>query len=185
MEFNEILSSLSVSDIVQIIGIIVSFLTSVVAILISLMTMHQNSKMIEESSRAVISIYSRSINTGRQILYVVVKNFGNSTAVISKFDYDYGLAGCYYVPTDRDYLKGLAGASFAPGQSRSCCIDCKKITRPITFTIEYKSGRKKYRDSITLDLRAGANLPHHRDEIKGTDLNTLLCTLQEMLQEDF
>ena len=77
------ISALTPSDIVQILGIIASFLTAIVAIIISLVTLRQNSKMLEESSRAVISVYSQSINTGTPMLFLVVKNFGNSTATIS------------------------------------------------------------------------------------------------------
>ena len=89
MSLNEFISKLTPSDIIQILGIIASFLTAFVAIVISLVTMRQNSKMIEESSRAIISIYPQSINTGTPMLFMVIKNFGNSPAIISKFDYDY------------------------------------------------------------------------------------------------
>ena len=47
------------SDIIEIIGIIASTTVSIVAIVISLITLKQNNKMIEESTRPVISIYSR------------------------------------------------------------------------------------------------------------------------------
>ena len=67
------ISALTPSDIVQILGIIASFLTAIVAIIISLVTLRQNSKMLEESSRAVISVYSQSINTGTPMLFLVVK----------------------------------------------------------------------------------------------------------------
>ena len=59
---NEFITKLTPSDIIQILGIIASFLTALVAIIISLVTMRQNSKMIEESSRAIISIYPQFIN---------------------------------------------------------------------------------------------------------------------------
>ena len=69
---NEFIAKLTPSDIIQILGIIASFLTALVAIIISLVTMHQNSKMIEESSRAIISIYPQSINTGTPMLFIVL-----------------------------------------------------------------------------------------------------------------
>ena len=82
MSLNEFISKLTPSDIIQILGIIASFLTAFVAIVISLVTMRQNSKMIEESSRAIISIYPQSINTGTPMLFMVIKNFGKSPAII-------------------------------------------------------------------------------------------------------
>lgn len=56
MSLNEFISKLTPSDIIQILGIIASFLTAFVAIIISLAAIRQNSKMIEESSRPIISI---------------------------------------------------------------------------------------------------------------------------------
>ena len=66
--------TLTVSDIIEAIGILVSLATSVVAIFISVKTLKQNSDMIEESTRPVISVYAQSINPGVPMFYLVVKN---------------------------------------------------------------------------------------------------------------
>ena len=96
----DFIAKLSPSDIIQICGIIASLLTSIIAIVISLVTLLQNSKMIEESSRAVISIYPQNINTGMPMLFLVIKNFGNSPAIIHKFDYDFDFMDCYRFGSD-------------------------------------------------------------------------------------
>ena len=142
---NEFITKLTPSDIIQILGIIASFLTALVAIIISLVTMRQNSKMIEESSRAIISIYPQSINTGTPMLFIVIKNFGNSPAIIRKFDYDFDFTDCYKFRSERDYLKDFVGSTLAPGQSRICGLDYTKLTRPVTFSLEYQSAKKAYK----------------------------------------
>ena len=53
---------LSTSDWIQLLGIIASLVTSIIAIFISIFTLRQNSKMIEASSRPVLSIYGEAIN---------------------------------------------------------------------------------------------------------------------------
>lgn len=53
----QVFYSLSPSDTIQLLGIVASLITSLAAIIISLMTLRQNSKMIEDASRPVISIY--------------------------------------------------------------------------------------------------------------------------------
>ena len=184
MSLNEFISKLTPSDIIQILGIIASFLTAFVDIIISLVTMRQNSKMIEESSRAIISIYPQSINTGTPMLFMVIKNFGNSPAVISKFDYDYDFTDCYRYRSERDYLKDFIGSSLAPGQSRICNIDYTKITRPVTFSLEYQSGSKKYQETLTVDLQAGVNIPVPKTATSGKELQTISYTLQEALQKN-
>ena len=183
MSFNEFFAQLSASDIIQLLGIVASFLTAFIAIIISLISLRQNSKMIEESTRAVISVYSQSIDTGTPKLFIVIKNFGNSVAIIHKFDYDFDLLGCYCFNSDKDYLKDLIGSTLAPNQSRICCFDYQKLTRPITFKIEYQSGRKKYRDSFTVDLRAGIDMPAPKTATKEEELKAISYSLQEMLQK--
>lgn len=184
MSLSEFISKLTPSDIIQIFGIIASFLTAFVAIVISLVTIRQNSKMIEESSRAVISIYSQSINTGSPMMFIVIKNFGNSPAVIRKFEYDFDFTNCYKFRADRDYLKDFVGSSLAPGQSRICCLDYEKLTRPVTFTLEYQSGSRKYDETLVVDLQAGVNVPTPKTATSNKELCTISYTLQEMLQKN-
>lgn len=181
---NEFITKLTPSDIIQILGIIASFLTALVAIIIFLVTMRQNSKMIEESSRAIISIYPQSINTGTPMLFIVIKNFGNSPAIIHKFDYDFDFTDCYKFRSERDYLKDFVGSTLAPGQSRICGLDYTKLTRPVTFSLEYQSGSKKYRETFTVDLQAGVNIPVPKTATSGKELHTISYTLQEMLQKN-
>lgn len=47
-------TALSVSDVIQLLGIIISLVTSVVAIIISVLSLKQNSKMIADSTRPYI-----------------------------------------------------------------------------------------------------------------------------------
>lgn len=184
MSLNEFISKLAPSDIIQILGIIASFLTAFVAIIISLAAIRQNSKMIEESSRPIISIYPQSINTGTPMLFLVIKNFGNSPAVIKKFDYDFDFSDCYCFRSERDYLKDFIGSSLAPGQARLCSIDYTKLTHPVTFSLEYQSSSKKYQESLTVDLKAGVNVPVPKSATQGKELHTISYTLQEILQKN-
>lgn len=50
-------NNLSASDIIQIVGIIVSLITSIIAICISVKTLKQNSYVLQESTRGNICIY--------------------------------------------------------------------------------------------------------------------------------
>lgn len=172
---------LSTSDIIQICGILLSLITSTTAILISIITLRQNSKMIEESSRAVIGIYSDSINPGVPMLYLVIKNFGNSQAVITKFDYDCDFTDCYKYRVERDYLKDLVNSSLAPKQSRVCLLDYEKLFRPVKFDIEYISCGKTYTDSFTIDLKAGTSMPTSKYATDNKELQSISYSLQEML----
>lgn len=181
--FSDATTSLTASDYIQLFGIIASFIASIVAIIISLVTLKQNSKMIEESSRAIIGIYGETINSGSPKFYLVVKNFGNSLATIMDFSTDFNFTDCYGFRTDKNWIDDLNGCSIAPGQSRICRLDYKKITCPITFQIKYCSSGKTYSEKMTIDLKAGASMLVSKVSTKGEELQTISYTLQEMLQK--
>lgn len=175
-------TNLDLSDLIAICGIVASLLTSIVAIVISVKTLRQNSRMIEETSRAIIGIYSDSVYTGSApALYFVVKNFGRSQATITKFDYNFDFTSCYTFDAPRDFLKDLVNCTIAPRQSRICQIDYSKLSRPITFDIEYMSCGNLYHDTFTIDLKAGVAMPVTKSATKDKELRSISYTLQEML----
>lgn len=174
---------MEVSTIINIILSVLSFLLAAISVVTVMVTLKQNSKMIEESSRAVISIYGESINTGSPSFYFVMKNFGHSLAVITKFESDFDFSNCYGFKTDKNWLQTLNGCSIAPGQARICRLDYNAITRPITFKLEYKSIGKTYSEEMTIDLKAGTAMVVPKTATSGKELHTISYTLQEMLQK--
>lgn len=176
--------NLTSSDCIQLVGISVSLFTSIIAIAISIITLKQNSKMIEESSRASIGIYGESINSGSPMFFLVVKNFGNSTATLTKFNTDFDFSDCYGFSTDKNFILDLSNCTIAPGQSRICQLDYNKITRPVTFELEYISASKKYSETQTIDLKLGSSMLTSKVSTKDKELRTISYTLQEMLQKN-
>ena len=73
---------MDVATIVNIILCILSFILAVISVVTVVITLRQNNKMIEESTRPVISIYTDEINAGNPFFYLIVKNFGKSPAYI-------------------------------------------------------------------------------------------------------
>ena len=67
----DFIAKLSPSDIIQICGIIASLLTSIIAIVISLVTLLQNSKMIENATRPYITIYFDYSQMGEPTGYIL------------------------------------------------------------------------------------------------------------------
>lgn len=173
------------ATVVNIILSILSFVLAVISVVTVVITLRQNNKMIEDSTRPVVSIYNDQINTGNILFYLVVKNFGQSPAYITKFESDFDFKGKYGIRNDKDYLKELNHSVLAPGQSRICTLDYKKIDKDVTFTIEYHSGAGKvYTDRFTVDLKAGVNMPVGKNATENKELRAISYTLQEMLQKN-
>ena len=175
---------LSTSDWIQLLGIIASLVTSIIAIFISIFTLRQNSKMIEASSRPVLSIYGESINPGYPMFYIVVKNSGSSPALITQFDYDFDFSSAYCAYKGKDFLKQLQNSVIAPGQSRICALKSSALTQPVTFELTYSSDFKTYHEKLTVDLKAGADMLISKNSTEGKELRTISYALQEMLQKN-
>lgn len=119
------------------------------------------------------------------MFFIVIRNCGASQAIIKKFEYDFDFNDCYSYHTNRDILKNdLINCSIAPGQSRICRLKYSAITRPITFEIEYESCGRLYPESMTIDLRAGVDMPDGKVATPGMEMRTISYSLQELVQKD-
>ena len=116
--------------------------------------------------------------------YIVIKNYGGSVAYMKKFDYDYNFVGSYGINSPKDYLNEMKHAVLAPGQSKICHLDTSRISKDITFDIEYLSETgKSYSGHFTVDLKAGTLMPSAKMGQEGKEMSTISYTLQEMLQK--
>lgn len=165
-------SSLSPSDVIEIMGIIVSSSVSIIAIIISVKTLkqaqitnEQNNRMLEESTRPYIAIYLDTITICEQSSFFVLKNFGQSPAKITLFDFDPILKtlqtgqeeGDRLINEQYDFVKGL---TLAPGQSKMMLCKVNLIPKDIvTFKIGYTSSEKYYEDIFELNVKNYAHIP--------------------------
>lgn len=174
--------SLNSSDIIQLLGIIVSLLTSLIAIAISVKTLMQNAKMIEGSTRPYIGIYGAGVYAHNPKYYLVIKNFGQSSAHITAFLSDFDLAQCVYHECPEPFLH-IENSTLMPGQSFQSVIDLKKTlqkTNSINFHLCYSSGTHKYEDDILLNLQATTTNYVQFSSTKGKELSIISETLQDI-----
>lgn len=180
-----LLLRLTLSDLIEIIGIFASLITSIIAIIISIKTLKQNSKMIEESTRPYIVIYSRTTNFQSIDYYLVIKNYGQTGAVITSFNCDYNLKQCSY---DEEHIpfEHFVGTFIAPNQSFICNIDQLKFFKnpvDIHFEIEYKTDKKTYSESFTIHPMADYDFVQTRAAAKGQELRNISYTLQDLVEK--
>lgn len=170
---------------INIVLCVLSFLLAAISVVTVVITLRQNHKMIENSTRPYVCVYGQSINSGSPEFYLVVKNFGASPAVITKFQYEPDLSQCYGIKKPkRNYLDDISKTTLAPGQSRICRLKYSKVPDIVTFKIEYKSGKKKYSDCFSTNIKSGSAMLTTKVASKGRELRTISYTLQEMLQKD-
>lgn len=158
------------SDWIEILGILASVITSIIAIIISVKTLQQNNKMIEESTRPVISIYSKYSDG---ILYYIIKNFGASTAHIDKVITNFDIP-----KTDRNMVEGnpfksLSNSTLAPMDSKICPLISHSLkNRKFNFEIYYHSSTNKYHEEFFVDADADNPFPDTHPSVNN-ELNAL------------
>ncbi|MBS5368340.1 MAG: hypothetical protein KHY19_02560 [Coprobacillus cateniformis] len=169
----------TISDWLQLFGIIASFVTSIVAICISIKTLQQNNKMIEDSTRPVISIYSKFLD-GR--LYIITKNFGNSPCIIDYIDSDMNIT-----EEESQSIKGnpyskIKNITLPPqGSVISSFIPYRLKTRIFNFEVKYHSDTHSYIEKFCVDCDAENPFPDMHTSVKKVDDAT--CKISRTLED--
>lgn len=177
---------MDISIIVNIILCVLSFILAVISVVTVVITLRQNSKMIENSTRPYVVIYPATTNFQSPNYYLCVKNFGQSGATVTSFSCDYDLKNCSY---DENHVpfSHLEGTFLAPGQSYVASVDPKKIFHDVphclNFSISYIANRKKYSDSFSVNIEADSDLVHIRANTDGKELRTISYALQDITEK--
>lgn len=166
----------------SLLSLIASTITSIIAIVISIKTLKQNNKMIEESTRPVISIYSRYLD-GK--LYIVTKNFGNSSCTIDYIHSDMNITEEESQSIKGNPFEKAKGATLPPNGQMICTfIPYRLKTRKFNFDIKYHSTSHEYTDKFFLDCDADNPFPDMHTSVKGTEksLEKISRTLEDILK---
>lgn len=167
---------ISISDKIQIISIICTSVLSIIAIIISVLTLLQNNKMIFESNKPYISIFAKAISFTSPRIYLVLKNFGTSGATILDIEYDEVLDS-YFKKKPFEHMKNIF---IAPNQSFMYPLSkAEDLCKPIHFKIKYKYLNKTYIENHLV------NFDHYNDICylkvhDSKDIKELSEVLQEM-----
>ncbi|MBC6678755.1 hypothetical protein [Zhenpiania hominis] len=170
---------------INIILCILSFLLAAISVIIVVLTLKQNSKMIEQSTRPYISIYGRVTNFQNPSYYLVLKNFGSSGAEIVSLDCSSNLKA-YCFDEDHVPFSASAGSYVAPGQSVLSVIDSLKFTsdmEPFVFKISYRSATKTYNDEFFINPNAEICNVQTRASTKDKELKIISYTLQDLVEK--
>lgn len=171
---------LSTSDIIEIISILCSSATSIIAIIISVVSLRRNSQNIEQSTKPCITIYVDWITVGKQSTYFVVKNFGPSPGIITDFEF-VNPPENLPKPLKANFGR-LPGIILAPGQSKLIPMKCRyfDVKKVYIFRISYKNGRKVYTDEYGLNIRNFTQIPSER--VHSTFNRDVIDSLREVIE---
>lgn len=184
--FSWLFSQIDASDWVSIIAILASTLVGIISIIIAILTLHQNHKMLENSTRPYVSVYGATAKIDTLRFYLVVKNFGTSSAIITKFQPNINLRPYSYLEIV-DPFSHILGTSILPGQAFKCPLNHVFLLRDhskICINIEYKSDLKTYSEKIVLNLEVFKDTPHISSSKDNDDLRTISLAIQDIATRD-
>ncbi len=166
---------------------ILSFLLAVISVITVLVTLRQNSVMLENESRAYVSIYGDTIECKGTIFYLVLKNFGKSTAIITSLECDTDLSNFSYIKEIVPFSH-MENVSIAPNQSYKCALQQVPLFTSeiscITFKVSYQCNNKKYSDTFCINLKSYTDMIHSKASTKnGNELEIIANSLQELLEK--
>ena len=151
-KMEEFVSKLTPSDYIQICGIMTALIASFVSIIISIISLRQNSKIIKESNMAQIVIFPFNFS-GDMFDRIVIKNFGNTTGLILDIAVKPSDVLDEMIINPFIYYKNM---SLAPNQSFTTILQNKKINadnkiEPFDVTIKYKTLNKIKTETFHID----------------------------------
>lgn len=85
--------------------------------------------MIEGSTRPYILIYTKEINVGNLLLYLAIKNYGQTATQIDDISFRLSLMECNNIPTKKEYLKNLKELYLCTIPIKNMLIGLRKETR--------------------------------------------------------
>lgn len=147
---------MNISDWIQVFVGIITGAGVLSSIFVSVKTLKDSSKMIEESTRPNIIIYKDVIEINSPTEYLVIRNNGNSTAHITSISFDEKrldkLTRSYSEATKA--FKYLNNSYLAPNQFYKIPIITKDSNlEEITFELQYSGDVNSYTKEIVVNLK--------------------------------
>lgn len=148
---------LDVSDWITLVGILASTVVSIVSVVIAVLTLKQNSKMLQENTRPYITIYFTVAYVDSACGYFVIENFGQTGAQITQFIYDPVLKKSRHkeIKQLEEQFDHVEGMYLAPHQKQIFTYVPETVPiNPCDFSIDYTDGLKTYHNNCSIDVSA-------------------------------
>ena len=167
---------MDISTIVNIVLCIFSFLLAVISVVTVVITLRQNHKMIENSTRPYIVIYNDLVDVTVPIQFLVIRNFGQTAAKIETVDITPKVDFTY----SDDLFGRMKNQTIAPGQSYSTAFT---VDNSVTLTAKviYLAGKKRYEETYTISQKAISD--HVHSKISSVDESRSLAIIANCFQD--
>lgn len=179
--------SLSDLEITYLVIAICSLILALISIITVVLTLRQNSKMIESTTRPYVTVYGAISNPGNPFFYLIIKNFGSSSAFISKFECSHDLLPLSYSSHHRPF-EHLEGSLIAPSQSFKCAINLRQRDQgkpeSIEIIIRYRTEDKEYSSKALINFDSYLELALPKNATQNAELKTISYSIQSLVEQN-
>lgn len=174
---------MAISDWINATLCILSLILAVISVVTVAITLRQNHRMIENSTRPYVTIYGAVTAFHATQFYLVLRNYGQSSAQITDFSCNIDLSNLVLEDGLPVPFKHIIGCTLAPGQAIQFPINhlrLRAMDSPLSFTIRYSFMKKTYEEVVSVNVQS------HSDYLivhagKGSDTEKVIAnTLQEI-----
>lgn len=166
---------------------ILSLIIAIISVISVILTLNQNNKMIEGSTRPYIVVYGEETNFGDPMFYLVIKNFGKTSGIIKNITCDIDLSK-YNFDLKIIPFQNLIGTVLVPNQNITCNINYQKLNSDnieiFNFVLKYENLGKVYEEIYPINYLALKKNITTKISTENKELKTISYTLQEMVQKN-
>jgi hypothetical protein len=172
------------SDTLNLLLCVLSFFLSAISVVTVVITLRQNSRMIENATRPYLTIYCGITDVHAVQVYLVLRNYGQSGALITDFQCSVDLSKCSLIEGGPIPFQHIVGHTIAPNQVVHFPVNhlrLKALGNSPIFQFKYTANGKTYSETVTLNLSAHDDVlfVHAGKEI--SDTAVISRVLHEML----
>lgn len=146
-----------ISDWINVTLCILSLILAVISVITVVITLRQNHRMIENATRPYVTIYGAVTGFDATVFYLVLRNYGQSSALITEFSSHADLSHLTFNDGFPVPFKHIVGSTIAPNQAIQvpiCLWKLKPEDTPLSFTIKYSCSGKTYKEATTINIKS-------------------------------
>lgn len=179
---------MQITDWINVVLCVFSFLLAAISVVTVVITLRQNHRMIQNSTRPYITAFAQVTNFQEPTFYLILKNFGTSGAVIEKLESSIELNQVSF-REEMTPFNHIEGTFLAPGQTITSCLCSKKFKemqiREFTIKLKYNDGVNSYKQECPINYKAYIENVNVRAATKDKELRTISYALQDLVEKHF
>ena len=178
---------MSISDWINVVLCILSFVLAAVSVVTVIITIRQNNRMIQNSTRPYIVLTIATTFFQDLYTYIVIKNYGSSGATIKALSFDIDISKYTAAIGASKPFSHVENTFLAPSQKILTMIKPKKLydddIKSFSAHIEYTDGETVYNENYNINIASFADAIQARASTKDKEIRSISYAMQDLVEK--